>query len=178
MTAANERGRDAVVSVLRLEDTAAARSAAMDGFRGPGDGTGAARAREGTFAMMSVDNGGDEARARTIESNDGDNDSRLRILLATDLAARGLDVPGVTHVINFDLPSDNEGDVYVHRGGRAGRLGRRGRVMSLITADQEFVLERLANKLCLDLRCVARQGGGGGRGRRSGEMIDSGLGVV
>ena len=45
----------------------------------------------------------------------------------------------------------------MHRGGRAGRLGRKGKVMSLITADQEFVLERLANKLSLDLKCVARQ---------------------
>ena len=73
------------------------------------------------------------------------------------MAARGLDISNISHVINFDLPHDNEGDTYVHRGGRAGRLGRKGKVMSLITADQEFVLERLANKLSLDLKCVARQ---------------------
>ncbi|KAK1739811.1 DEAD/DEAH-box-containing ATP-dependent RNA helicase [Skeletonema marinoi] len=92
--------------------------------------------------------------------NDGDGeggDDKLRILLSTDLTARGIDIPNISVVINFDLPNDNEGDTYVHRGGRAGRLGSKGKVMSLITADQEFVLERLANKLSLDIRCVARQ---------------------
>lgn len=62
-------------------------------------------------------------------------------------------------VYSFDLP--NDGDTYVHIGGRAGRLGRLGKVMSLISADQEFVLERLATKLSLDLKCVARQEGKG-----------------
>lgn len=83
------------------------------------------------------------------------DESHIRVLLSTDLAARGLDVAGVSHVINFDLPS--EGDTYVHRGGRTGRLGRPGTVVSIITTDQEFVLERLANQLKVNLRCVARQ---------------------
>ena len=81
----------------------------------------------------------------------------MRILLATDLAARGLDLPNISHVMNFDLPNESDGDTYVHRGGRAGRLGRTGKVVPLITADQEFVLERLANRLSLDISCVSRQ---------------------
>ncbi|KAL7467348.1 hypothetical protein ACHAXS_007588 [Conticribra weissflogii] len=129
----HEEGKDAVISVLRLDDTLGSRAAAMEGFRGP-----------------SAANVGSK-------SDDNNDDEKLRILISTDVAARGLDVPNITHVINFDLPSDNSGDTYVHRGGRAGRLGKKGKVMSLITADQEFVLDRLANKLSLDLRCVARQ---------------------
>ena len=139
-TTKEEQGYDTVISILRIEDSLGTRAAAMEGFRGPNDTTG--------VASNSNNNGGDE----TVQKDD-----KLRILLSTDLAARGLDISNISHVINFDLPNDNEGDTYVHRGGRAGRLGRKGKVMSLITADQEFVLERLANKLSLDLKCVARQ---------------------
>jgi superfamily II DNA/RNA helicase len=66
---------------------------------------------------------------------------RTPILVATDVAARGLDIPHVTHVINFDLPSDI--DDYVHRIGRTGRAGKKG----LATA---FFCEKdsaMANKL-------------------------------
>lgn len=134
-TAKEEVGYDAVISVLRRDDSLGGRAAAMDGFRGPVDNTGLASAT----------------------NNESNSNDKLRIMLSTDLAARGLDISNISHVINFDLPNDNEGDTYVHRGGRAGRLGRKGKVMSLIAADQEFVLERLANKLSLDLKCVARQ---------------------
>ena len=137
-TTKEEDGYDAVVSVLRLEDSLGARSAAMEGFRGPDNDTGAAK------------NG---------LARDEKEDDKIRFLISTDLAARGLDISNISHVINFDLPEDNEGDTYVHRGGRAGRLGMKGKVCSLITSREEFVLERLANKLSLDLRCVARQGG-------------------
>eukprot|EP00980_Cylindrotheca_fusiformis_P007322 scaffold1525_cov142-Cylindrotheca_fusiformis.AAC.122 len=81
--------------------------------------------------------------------------SEFRVMVTTDLAARGLDIAGVTHVVHFDLPSDS--DTYLHRAGRAGRLGRRGQVLSILTPDQEFVLKRLSNALNLDLRCVGRQ---------------------
>ena len=141
-----EEGYDSVISVLRMEDSLGTRAAAMEGFRGPDDRTGIARSYGGS--------GGDDSHSGQT-TKVGDN--KLRILLSTDLAARGIDIPNISTVINFDLPNDNEGDTYVHRGGRAGRLGSQGKVMSLITADQEFVLERLANKLSLDLRCVARQ---------------------
>jgi superfamily II DNA/RNA helicase len=141
-----EEGYDSIISVLRMEDSLGTRAAAMEGFRGPDDRTGIARTYDGS-------GGGDSFNGQS--TNVGDD--KLRILLSTDLAARGIDIPNISIVINFDLPNDNEGDTYVHRGGRAGRLGSQGRVMSLITADQEFVLERLANKLSLDLRCVARQ---------------------
>lgn len=81
--------------------------------------------------------------------------SQFRILATTDLAARGLDMVGVSHIIHFDLPPD--ADTYLHRSGRAGRLGKKGQVISILTNDQEFVLERLTNELCVDAKCVGRQ---------------------
>jgi ATP-dependent RNA helicase DeaD len=59
---------------------------------------------------------------------------RERLLVATDVAARGLDISGVTHVINYDVP--NSPDIYVHRIGRTGRVGRSGRAITFITPKQ------------------------------------------
>ena len=60
------------------------------------------------------------------------------ILLATDVAARGIDVPNVSHVINFDMP--RKADIYVHRIGRTGRAGAKGTAISLVEAhDFEMV---------------------------------------
>ncbi|KAL3793740.1 hypothetical protein HJC23_013302 [Cyclotella cryptica] len=147
---AQQEGFDAVISILRYEDTVGARAAAMMGFRGPD--------AEGRYTSY-IDS---KSNVNTFSDGRRANDDVLRIMLATDLAARGLDLPNISHVINFDLPNDNDGDTYVHRGGRAGRLGRPGKVVSLITADQEFVLERLANRLSLSIRCVSRQVGKNG----------------
>jgi ATP-dependent RNA helicase DeaD len=66
---------------------------------------------------------------------------RERLLVATDVAARGLDISGVTHVINYDVP--NSPDVYVHRIGRTGRVGRSGRAITLITPKQRRDLEAI-----------------------------------
>ncbi len=58
-------------------------------------------------------------------------DHRVKLLVATDIAARGLDVEHVTHVINFDVPNSSE--TYVHRIGRTGRVGRTGRAITFVT---------------------------------------------
>ncbi|MBP9655364.1 MAG: C-terminal helicase domain-containing protein, partial [Rhodocyclaceae bacterium] len=65
-------------------------------------------------------------RNRTLQ---GLRQGRTRVLVATDVAARGIDVPGISHVINFDLPRQAED--YVHRIGRTGRAGREGIAISL-----------------------------------------------
>lgn len=57
--------------------------------------------------------------------------SRIEVLVATDVAARGLDISGVTHVYNFDIPQDPES--YVHRIGRTGRAGKTGEALSFVT---------------------------------------------
>src|SRR5699024_5081404 len=56
---------------------------------------------------------------------------RVEVLVATDVAARGLDISGVSHVYNFDIPQDPES--YVHRIGRTGRAGRTGEAISFVT---------------------------------------------
>lgn len=149
---------DVTATVLRYEDSTSTRIAAMEAFCGSNTYLGG----------RVIDEDNDDDSIHEIESNVHDDvkieplpsDSgtfklrELKILLSSDLPARGLDISDISHVINFDLC---EGDTYVHRGGRAGRLGRKGLVMSLITSDQEFVLERLGNKLGLDIQCIARQ---------------------
>jgi ATP-dependent RNA helicase RhlE len=71
----------------------------------------------------------------------------VEALIATDVAARGIDVAGITHVVNFDAPEDR--DAYVHRIGRTGRAGRRGTGISFVLADQADEVGRMAGDLGL-----------------------------
>jgi superfamily II DNA/RNA helicase len=97
-------------------------------------------------------------------------------LVATDVAARGLDVSGISHVINFDPPSDTE--TYVHRVGRTGRAGRSGIGITFLTPDQHRDVTQLAGQLGLDpgFRSSTSRGGaegdsaahGGPRSHRTG----------
>jgi ATP-dependent RNA helicase RhlE len=84
------------------------------------------------------------ARERALAGFRG---GKTRVLVATDIAARGIDVDGVSHVINFDLP--NEPESYVHRVGRTGRAGARGQAISFCDRDERGLLqdiERLLKK--------------------------------
>ena len=76
-------------------------------------------------------------------------DAKLQLLVATDLAARGLDIEGVTHVINYDIPHDV--DWYVHRIGRTGRAGREGMAVTLYTADEIRWLKQIEEKLNIQM---------------------------
>jgi ATP-dependent RNA helicase RhlE len=69
-------------------------------------------------------------------------------LVATDVAARGIDIPDVAHVINYDAPEDRE--AYVHRVGRTGRAGRTGTGISFVLADQAEEMRRITTSLGLD----------------------------
>ena len=69
-------------------------------------------------------------------------------LVATDVAARGLDIDDITHVINFDAPEDRDG--YVHRVGRTGRAGRTGTGITFFAADQAQDVRQIAKGLSLD----------------------------
>jgi len=69
-------------------------------------------------------------------------ENKLKLLLCTDVAARGIDVTHVTHVIVYDHPSDHE--VYVHRSGRTARAGRSGLAISLITPVEEIEIQKTA----------------------------------
>jgi ATP-dependent RNA helicase RhlE len=73
---------------------------------------------------------------------------KVDTLVATDVAARGIDVDGISHVINFDPPEDRDG--YVHRIGRTGRAGRTGVGVTFVGAEQARDVERIAAELRLD----------------------------
>ncbi len=68
-------------------------------------------------------------------------DGQVKILVATDVAARGLDIDDISHVFNFDLPDDPE--VFVHRVGRTGRAGKTGIAISFVTPREEWILHRI-----------------------------------
>ncbi|MBU9556208.1 DEAD/DEAH box helicase [Burkholderia multivorans] len=78
------------------------------------------------------------ARNRTIRAL---RERRVRVLVATDVAARGIDIPGITHVFNYDLPKFAED--YVHRIGRTGRAGRSGIAVSLVHHAEQGALKRI-----------------------------------
>ena len=81
---------------------------------------------------------GDLDQSQRTRTLDGFRDGSLRILVASDVAARGLDIPAVSHVFNFDVPSHAED--YVHRIGRTGRAGRKGAAFTLSTpADAKYL---------------------------------------
>jgi superfamily II DNA/RNA helicase len=78
------------------------------------------------------------ARNRTLQSL---RRGQLRVLVATDVAARGIDVLGISHVVNFDLPKVAED--YVHRIGRTGRAGSKGTALTLVSGRDALLLKRI-----------------------------------
>lgn len=89
---------------------------------------------------------GDIAQQQRERTVDQLKDGRLDILVATDVAARGLDVDRITHVVNYDIPNDTES--YVHRIGRTGRAGRTGEAILFVTPRERRMLrsiERVTN---------------------------------
>lgn len=74
-----------------------------------------------------------------MDTMDSFRKGEFRILVATDVAARGIDVEGITHVINFDIPLEKE--AYVHRIGRTGRAGAKGKAITLVTEYEDRFLK-------------------------------------
>ena len=70
-------------------------------------------------------------------------EGKHKVLIATDVAARGIDIDTITHVVNYDLPDETE--AYVHRIGRTGRMGRSGVAWSLVTANDVLQLDRISS---------------------------------
>ncbi len=74
----------------------------------------------------------------------------LRFLVATDVAARGLDIPTLSHVIQYEPPEDLEG--YIHRAGRTGRAGAAGVAISLVSGMEKFELDRIAKRFGIEMQ--------------------------
>lgn len=89
----------------------------------------------------------------------GFRDGRTRVLVATDIAARGLDVDLVSHVINYDVPSAPED--YVHRIGRTGRAGNQGRAITIVTPVDELSMRAIERLIGQSVKRVVLPGFGG-----------------
>jgi len=84
---------------------------------------------------------GDLDQSQRTKTLDQFRDGGLRFLVASDVAARGLDIPAVSHVFNFDVPSHSED--YVHRIGRTGRAGRDGKAIMICSGPDEKLLDQI-----------------------------------
>lgn len=81
---------------------------------------------------------GDMVQSKRTETLQAFKDGQIAVLVCSDVAARGLDVSGVSHVFNFDVPFN--ADDYVHRIGRTGRAGASGKAWTLVTADEDILV--------------------------------------
>ena len=95
---------------------------------------------------------GDMAQNKRERVLGGFRDGKSSIMIATDVAARGLDVDGITHVVNYDLPVDPES--YVHRIGRTGRMGRKGEAWSFVSSGDIGQLDKISNTWNLEIPIV------------------------
>ena len=84
---------------------------------------------------------GDLAQEARIHVLNRFRSGQVKVLVATDVAARGLDIEGISHVVNYDIPNDPE--AYVHRIGRTGRAGREGIAISLVPPRDRFQINRI-----------------------------------
>lgn len=121
---------------------------------------------------------GDLSQAKREKVMKQFRDAKLQLLIATDVAARGLDVEGVTHVFNYDIPHDVES--YIHRIGRTGRAGEKGLAITLFAAKDRRELADIENGIEMYLERRSEEGkslsgagleqsrAGGGFGREGG----------
>ena len=99
--------------------------------------------RLGKFRIRAIGLHGDLSQNKREKIIDSFKQGKEEILVATDVAARGLDVDGITHVVNYDLPDDSE--TYVHRIGRTGRMGRKGVAWNFVTREETSQIEKIAS---------------------------------
>jgi ATP-dependent RNA helicase RhlE len=104
---------------------------------------------------------GDKSQGAREKALDGFRDGRTRVLVATDIVARGIDVDGVSHVINYDLPRDAES--YVHRIGRTARAGASGVAISLCDSSERSHLQDIERLIKRRLTVVGDAPRGAGR---------------
>jgi len=99
--------------------------------------------RLGKFKIRAIGLHGDLAQGKREKIIGSFKEGRESIVIATDVAARGLDVDGITHVVNYDLPDDTES--YVHRIGRTGRMGRKGEAWSFVTREDQSQIAKISS---------------------------------
>ena len=95
---------------------------------------------------------GDKSQPQRIQALDKFKQGEVSVLVATDLAARGLDIEDLPYVINYELPNTPED--YVHRIGRTGRAGTKGRAISLVSNDEKELLENIEKLLNINSQVI------------------------
>lgn len=93
---------------------------------------------------------GDQPKIERGQVLDRLRSGKLKVLVATDLAARGLDIPQLSHVFSYHPAPD--ADAYVHRAGRTGRMGRRGTAATLVTPSEIFIIRKFERQLGAEFR--------------------------
>jgi superfamily II DNA/RNA helicase len=131
------------------------------------------------YGLNSAALHGDMPQPKRTETLERFKEGEIRLLVASDVAARGLDIQGMSHVFNFDVPIHAED--YVHRIGRTGRAGREGRAFTLATPDDGRFVSAITRLIGKDIPTISLDGmspaeaapsatedGGGRRSRRGG----------
>ena len=113
------------------------------------------RSRDHSVNRIHADRSQPQRQAALQEFRDG----RARVLVATDIAARGIDVDAVSHVINYDVPAAPED--YVHRVGRTGRAGKEGQAISIVAPVDELSMRAIERLTGQTVKRVVRPGFGG-----------------
>lgn len=142
-----DRKRDLLREVLR--DPSLERVVVFTRTKHGADRVARQLARNGVVADAIHGNKSQGARQRTLRDF---KEGRVRVLVATDIAARGIDIDGISHVINFDLP--NESESYVHRIGRTARAGAAGIALSFCDRDERPYLRDIERLTRTKLRVV------------------------
>ena len=101
--------------------------------------------------ISAVQMSGDIPQHKRIRALEGFREGKIRVMVATDVAGRGIHVDGISHVINFTLPEDP--DDYVHRIGRTGRAGASGTSISFAGEDDAFALPPIEELIGRKIQC-------------------------
>ncbi|MWB77174.1 DEAD/DEAH box helicase [Pseudooceanicola sp. 216_PA32_1] len=123
---------------------------------------------------------GNKSQGQRDRAIKGFRDGEIKVLVATDVAARGIDIPGVAYVVNFDLPEVPEN--YVHRIGRTARAGREGEAIAFCSSDETDMLRRIQKLMKIEIPVIgggslpaeSEGSGGAGRGRPGGQRRGGG----
>ncbi len=102
------------------------------------------------FGLKAASLHADRTQAQRTQAIEGFRSGRYRVLVATDVAARGLDIDGITHVVNYEVPSNRE--TYVHRVGRTGRAEATGTALTLVAPEETRALQALQRSFGLELQ--------------------------
>jgi ATP-dependent RNA helicase RhlE len=102
------------------------------------------------FGLKAAALHADRTQAQRTQAVEGFRSGRFRVLVATDVAARGLDIDGITHVVNYEVPSSRE--TYVHRVGRTGRADATGTALTLVAPEELRALQALQRSFGIEMQ--------------------------